>query len=98
MRRGIRNGLVAGWAVLTAGGWGLTQWLDEPSATDGPTPGAARTPHPSSDGGPGPQPEPAHDRACPTGTPAPLPSPTALPVDGEPRATVVFCARTLRHG
>ncbi|MFE4333039.1 hypothetical protein ACFRQM_27540 [Streptomyces sp. NPDC056831] len=39
MRRGVRNALVAGWVVLAAGGWGLTQWLGEPVATDGATPG-----------------------------------------------------------
>lgn len=98
MRRGVGNGLVAGWVVLAAGGWGLTQWLGEPAATDGPAPGAAWTPNPSSGGGPGPQPERWYDRACLNGTPTPLPSPTALPADGAPRATVVFCERILRYG
>ncbi|MFB7912439.1 hypothetical protein [Streptomyces sp. NPDC056061] len=41
MRRGVRNGLVAGLLLLAVGGWGATRWLGEPSATDGrPTPGA----------------------------------------------------------
>ncbi|MER5358637.1 hypothetical protein [Streptomyces sp. NPDC002785] len=97
MRRGIRNGLVAGWVVLAVGGWGVTRWIGEPAATDGPTPGAARTPNPSGGGGPGPQPEHRYDRACRTGTPAPLPSPTVVPADGVQRATVVFCERIRRQ-
>ncbi|MGW2088777.1 hypothetical protein [Streptomyces sp. NPDC001880] len=94
MRRGIRNGLVAGWVVLAAGGWGLTQWLGEPSATDGPGPGAAWTPRPG--GEPGPQPEHYCDYAArrPAATPAPLSSASATPVhDGKARLTQVICVR-----
>ncbi|MFF1645705.1 hypothetical protein [Streptomyces sp. NPDC058240] len=29
---------MTGWVVLAAGGWGLTQWMGEPSATGGPAP------------------------------------------------------------
>lgn len=53
MRRGIRNGLVVGWVVLAAGGWGVARWMGEPSATGGPAPVAP----PSSGAEPGPQPE-----------------------------------------
>ncbi|MFF3786020.1 hypothetical protein [Streptomyces sp. NPDC001933] len=86
MKRGIRNGLVAGWVVLAAGGWGVTQWLGEPSATGGPAPGAARTPGPG--GEPGPQPESDCDDLIsaasrrPTATAAPLLKASAAPVDG----------------
>ncbi|MFG3531467.1 hypothetical protein ACGF8B_32750 [Streptomyces sp. NPDC047917] len=51
VRRGVRNGLVAGWVVLAAGGWVLSQWMGEPSATDGPAPGAARPTGPGGEPG-----------------------------------------------
>ncbi|MDK0521713.1 hypothetical protein [Streptomyces sp. ML-6] len=70
MRRGIRNGLVAGWVVLAAGGWGVSRWMGEPSATGGPAP---VTP-PSSGAEPGPQPE----SACGDFVAAP-PGPSASP-------------------
>ncbi|MEV5200826.1 hypothetical protein [Streptomyces sp. NPDC053720] len=86
MKRGIRNGLVAGWLVLATGGWGLTQWMGEPSATDGPAPEVAWTTGPG--GEPGPQPEyDCDDRVSPasprsTATPAPLLKASAGPADG----------------
>ncbi|MFJ8850143.1 hypothetical protein [Streptomyces sp. NPDC102437] len=88
MRRGIRNGLVAGWVVLAAGGWGVTQWMGEPSATGGPEPGTARPSGPGRE--PGPQPESVCDDLAgassprPTATPAPLLKASAEsdPVDG----------------
>ncbi|MFJ7197348.1 MULTISPECIES: hypothetical protein [unclassified Streptomyces] len=86
MRRGIRNGLVAGWVVLAAGGWGLAQWMGEPSATGGPEPGSARPTGPG--GEPEPQPESACDDAVghsarrPAATPTPLLPASATPVDG----------------
>ncbi|MFH8515038.1 hypothetical protein ACH4CE_07935 [Streptomyces gelaticus] len=86
MKRGIRNGLVAGWVVLAAGGWGLAQWMGEPSATGGPEPGAAR---PSGPGGePGPQPEHDCDDLIGAASPRPgasaelLLKASAAPVDG----------------
>lgn len=86
MKHGIRNGLVAGWVVLAAGGWGLAQWMGEPSATDGPAPGVARTTGPG--GEPGPQPESVCDGIAgaasprPTATPAPLVKASAVPAGG----------------
>ncbi|MCX4729964.1 hypothetical protein [Streptomyces sp. NBC_01363] len=89
---------MTGWVVLAAGGWGLTQWMGEPSATGGPGPGSAR---PSGPGGePGPQPESAcddgigHSARHPAATPAPLLSASAPPVDGgTARLTQVVCVR-----
>ncbi|MFF3126779.1 hypothetical protein ACFVRD_31710 [Streptomyces sp. NPDC057908] len=91
MRRGVRNGLVAGWAVLAAGGWGLTQWLGEPVATDGATPGTARTTVPG--GEPGPQPENGcdNDDATVSFGASPFPTATAVPDIGVARVSV--CAR-----
>ncbi|MFD5502517.1 hypothetical protein ACFWJS_22800 [Streptomyces sp. NPDC127061] len=86
MKHGIRNGLVAGWVVLAAGGWGLTQWMGEPSATDGPVPEVARTTGPG--GEPGPQPESVCDDIVgaasprPTATPVPLLKASAGTADG----------------
>ncbi|MGW1093434.1 hypothetical protein ACWD4L_46565 [Streptomyces sp. NPDC002596] len=54
-----RHVWVAGWVVLALGGWGATQWLGEPVATEGPRP----TRPPASGAEPGPQPEHSHD-AC----------------------------------
>jgi hypothetical protein len=77
---------VAGWVVLAAGGWGLTKWMGEPSATDGPAPGVARTPGPG--GEPGPQPESvcgdivSAPSSRPTATPAPLLKVSAGPAGG----------------
>lgn len=51
--RGATYGLVAAWAVVVAGGWGVSQWLGEPAATSGP----GRVAPPASDAEPGPQPE-----------------------------------------
>lgn len=86
VKHGIRNGLVAGWVALAAGGWGLTQWMGEPSATDGPVPEVARTTGPG--GEPGPQPESVCDDIVsaasprPTATPVPLLKASAGPADG----------------
>ncbi|MET9655783.1 hypothetical protein [Streptomyces sp. NPDC006510] len=98
MRRGVRNGLVAGWVVLAAGGWGLTEWMGEPSATGGPAPGSARTPGPG--GEPGPQPESDCDHISapsppPTAVPAPLLAASANPAvrDGTARFRQVICVR-----
>ncbi|MFG2558309.1 hypothetical protein [Streptomyces sp. NPDC048496] len=82
----LRHALVAGWVVLALGGWGVTQWLGEPAATEGPRP--ARPP--ASGAGPGPQPEHWYDAACDgdtTATPASHPSASAAPL------LVVVCAR-----
>ncbi|WP_326767376.1 hypothetical protein OG978_25250 [Streptomyces sp. NBC_01591] len=89
---------MAGWVVLAAGGWGLTQWMGEPSATGGPESGPAR---PSGPGGePGPQPESACDDLVsaasprPTATAAPLLAASAAPVgDGTARLTQTVCVR-----
>ncbi|MFJ7490591.1 hypothetical protein ACIQZB_04920 [Streptomyces sp. NPDC097727] len=97
MRHGVRNVLVAGWVVLAVGGWGLTQWLGEPVATDGRTPETARTPTPVSGGGPGPPPEHECDsdsRASSLSPAAsPFPTGTAVPDSGVARLSVRFCAR-----
>ncbi|WPW30943.1 hypothetical protein P6B95_28575 [Streptomyces atratus] len=97
MRRGVRNVLVAGWVVLAAGGWGLTRWLGEPVAIDGPTPGTVRTPNPVSGGGPGPQPEHECDGASRASSlsPAvsPFPTATAVPDGGVARRSIRFCTR-----
>ncbi|MGW2105983.1 hypothetical protein [Streptomyces sp. NPDC001948] len=95
MRRGIRNGLVAGWVVLAAGGWGLTQWMGEPSATGGPEPGTARPSGPGRE--PGPQPEPACDDLAGASSPRPtdvasLLKASAAPVEnGSAQLRVVVC-------
>ncbi|WP_327369456.1 hypothetical protein [Streptomyces sp. NBC_01217] len=94
MKRGIRNGLVAGWMVLAAGGWGLTQWLGEPSATEGPAPGTSRTPDPASIGGPGPQPENECGAPDPFLAASPLPTATAfLTATAVPHDRQVVCTR-----
>lgn len=82
------HALVAGWVVLALGGWGVTQWLGEPVATEGP--GPARPPAPGAE--PGPQPEHSYDacdghvvaRAMPT----PHPTASAAPL------SAVDCAWT----
>ncbi|MFE2091815.1 hypothetical protein [Streptomyces sp. NPDC059460] len=82
----LGHALVAGWVVLALGGWGVTQWLGEPVATEGPRP--ARPP--ASGAEPGPQPDHWHDGACADdakATPAPHPSASAA------RLLVVDCAR-----
>ncbi|MFI6727483.1 hypothetical protein NRF20_17765 [Streptomyces sp. R-74717] len=89
MRRGVRNVLVTGWVVLAAGGWGLTQWLGEPVAIDGPTPGTVRTTAPG--GEPGPQPENGCDDATLSFRASPFPTATAVPDIGVVRQSV--CAR-----
>ncbi|MET7493834.1 hypothetical protein [Streptomyces sp900116325] len=71
----LRHAMMAGRAVPALGGWGATQWLGEPVATEGPGP----APHPPSGVGPGPRPEREYD-ACDGGatTPAtPTPQATA---------------------
>ncbi|MFF2008089.1 hypothetical protein ACFVWY_03305 [Streptomyces sp. NPDC058195] len=78
MRPGVRNGLVAAWVVLAAGGWGAAQWLGEPAATGGPAPAA----RPSSGAEPGPQPEFSCDdlraaAAGPRAVPGPSPDPSS---------------------
>ncbi|MFF0285197.1 hypothetical protein [Streptomyces sp. NPDC005262] len=86
MRHGIRlrHALVAGWVVLAVGGWGATQWLGEPVATEGPGPSRP----PASGAEPGPQPEHACDaHAVATAMPAPRPTAPAAPL-------LVVCART----
>nr|WTB33169.1 hypothetical protein OG781_30155 [Streptomyces sp. NBC_00830] len=97
MRRGVRHGLVAGWVVLAAGGWGLTQWMGEPAATGGPAPGASRPPNPASVGGPGPQPENEcdGDSRASSLSPAvsPFPTATAVPDSGDAGLSVRLCAR-----
>lgn len=71
-RRGARNALIGVWTVVTLAGWGVSQWLGEPTATDGP----ALSPVPASGAEPGPQPE--HDSPCggPSPTPRPAPPPS----------------------
>ncbi|WP_124274357.1 hypothetical protein [Streptomyces sp. ADI93-02] len=62
----VRRPVVIGWALLVAGGWAVTLWLGEPSATAGPGPSPAagvRDEKPA----PGPQPE----GSCPTPSAAP---------------------------
>lgn len=97
--RGVTYGPVAAWAVLAAGGWGLTQWLDEPVPTSGPGPVAP----PASGAEPGPQPEGAYDCAAAgraaKPVPPPDPSSTGLPgrtvvgEDGTARLRTVICDR-----
>lgn len=58
--RGTAYGLVAAWAVVAAGGWGVAQWLGEPAATSGP----GRVAPPVSDAEPGPQPEIGDGGSC----------------------------------
>ncbi|MFI2778330.1 hypothetical protein [Streptomyces sp. ALB3] len=48
--------VVAGWALLVAGGWAATLWLGEPSATAGPGPAPVSS-APGDNPEPGPQPE-----------------------------------------
>ncbi|MFE2016971.1 hypothetical protein ACFW9O_02825 [Streptomyces sp. NPDC059499] len=69
----VRRPVVIGWALLAAGGWAVTLWLGEPTATAGPGP----SPVPSSPAGaePGPQPEGpcSASRARAGATPSPDP-------------------------
>ncbi|MGW9118032.1 hypothetical protein ACWGRV_15545 [Streptomyces sp. NPDC055663] len=60
---------MTGWVVLAAGGWGLAQWMGEPSATGGPEPGTARPSGPGRE--PGPQPESACDDLAGASSPRP---------------------------
>ncbi|MET8742032.1 hypothetical protein [Streptomyces sp. NPDC004728] len=91
----MRNGLVAGWVVLAAGGWGVTQWMGEPSATGGPEPGTARPSGPGRE--PGPQPESVCDDLAGASSPRPtaaasLLKASAAPADGgTARLRVVVC-------
>ncbi|MFJ1545937.1 hypothetical protein [Streptomyces sp. NPDC088246] len=91
MRRGVRNALAAGWVALAAGGWGLTQWLGEPVATERVTPKTARTTAPG--GEPGPQPENGCANADATVSFGASPSPTATAVPGSGVARLLVCAR-----
>jgi hypothetical protein len=92
VRRGVRNGLVAGWVVLAAGGWGVTQWMGEPAATGGPAP---VTP-PSSGAEPGPQPESScEDFMAAAPRPGVSPDSSGVPpkavAAGKASASVVLC-------
>ncbi|MFF8712011.1 hypothetical protein ACF07T_11310 [Streptomyces sp. NPDC015184] len=92
MRRGIRNGLVVGWVVLAAGGWGVARWMGEPSATGGPAP---VTP-PSSGAEPGPQPESdcgdfMAEPPGPSASPNSSATLTKVAADGSASARVVLC-------
>ncbi|MBP2359462.1 MULTISPECIES: hypothetical protein [Streptomyces] len=74
----IGRPVVAGWALLVAGGWAATLWLGEPSATAGPRPAPASGSAPG-DAAPGPQPEGGSCDTSPssvTGTAPPLPAGT----------------------
>ncbi|MFI8002094.1 hypothetical protein [Streptomyces sp. NPDC086010] len=83
--------VVAGWALLVAGGWAATLWLGEPSATAGPGP-AAVTGTPAADGSSGPRPE------GPCATPSPtagadLPRGEEIPAEyADGRAVLVLCS------
>ncbi|MEW2487090.1 hypothetical protein [Streptomyces sp. NPDC048411] len=82
----LRHALVAGWVVLALGGWGVTQWLGEPVATEGP----GRATPPASGAEPGPQPEHWYDGSCAgdaNAPPAPHPPASAAPL------VAVVCAR-----
>ncbi|WP_406392630.1 hypothetical protein [Streptomyces sp. NBC_00887] len=88
----VRRPLVIGWALLTAGGWAVTIWLGEPTATAGPRP----SPSPSSpaDAEPGPQPEGpcSASRAGPGATPSPDPSTWSTSVEqGDGRVVQHLC-------
>lgn len=73
----LRRALVAGWVVLALGGWGVTQWLGEPVATEGPGPDRP----PASGVGPGTQPEHRYDDACDAdAATAPHPTASAAPL------------------
>ncbi|MFF1921036.1 hypothetical protein ACFVW8_10750 [Streptomyces sp. NPDC058221] len=98
MRPRLVRGLVAGWVVLAAGGWGVTQWLGEPAPTAGPGPVAP----PASGAEPRPQPESDCEKAVRAAKesqlPEPGPSATGLPgrsavgEDGQARLSQVVCA------
>jgi hypothetical protein len=85
-RRGLRNALTGAWVVAAFAGWGVTQWLGEPAATDGPAPAEA----PPSGAEPGPQPVHWYDSLCDDPPPSPRPTP---PDDGIIHSVVVACAR-----
>ncbi|NED79259.1 hypothetical protein G3I76_03990 [Streptomyces sp. SID11233] len=102
--RGATYGLVAAWAVVVAGGWGVSQWLGEPAATSGP----GRVAPPVSDAEPGPQPETGDAGFCdgarsgpgsgadagPSGADAgPSATPSPSPFSGIPSKTVSAEAR-----
>ncbi|WP_371776490.1 hypothetical protein [Streptomyces sp. NBC_01438] len=105
--RGATYGLIAAWAVVVAGGWGLSQWLGEPAATSGP----GRVAPPASDAEPGPQPEIGDGGFCdrarsgadagPSGPPSPSPFPSVptKTVSAEAHLSVVQCSEvTVRDG
>ncbi|MEU2245452.1 hypothetical protein [Streptomyces sp. NPDC019224] len=80
MRRRVVRAVVAGWVVLAGAGWGVTQWLGEPTATSGPAP---VTP-PSSAAEPGPQPEFDCAEAMRAAKRSPSPAPPAFaPLAGD---------------
>lgn len=101
--RGATYGLVAAWAVVVAGCWGLSQWLNEPAATSGP----GRVAPPASDAEPGPQPEIGDAGFCDrarSGTdagpsappsPSPFPSVPTKTVSAEARPSVVQCSEVV---
>ncbi|MFF3258376.1 hypothetical protein ACFYWO_04265 [Streptomyces sp. NPDC002932] len=105
--RGATYGLVAAWAVVVAGGWGLSQWLGEPAATSGP----GRVAPPASDAEPGPQPEIGDGGSCDRARsgngagadagssappfPSPFPSVPTKTVSAEARLSVVQCSEVI---
>uniref|UniRef100_A0AAU2VNX6 Uncharacterized protein n=1 Tax=Streptomyces sp. NBC_00008 TaxID=2903610 RepID=A0AAU2VNX6_9ACTN len=103
--RGATYGLVAAWAVVVAGGWGVSQWLGEPAATSGP----GRVAPPASDAEPGPQPEIGDAGFCDRArsgsssgagsgvgpSPSPFPSVPSKTVSAEARLSVVQCSEVI---
>lgn len=102
--RGAVYGLVAAWAVIAVGGWGVSQWLGEPTATSGP----GRVVPPASDAEPGPQPESGYADVCDRARsgastkryapPSPSPFPSVLPsetVRDGARPTAVRCSKVV---
>ncbi|MFC8231338.1 hypothetical protein [Streptomyces sp. NPDC057287] len=73
--------VVIGWVLLVAGGWAVTLWLGEPSATAGPGPSPASS-APGDPREPGPQPE----SSCPTSAPSPPESADPSPLAKVPDA------------
>ncbi|MFF3173089.1 hypothetical protein ACFVQ0_10720 [Streptomyces sp. NPDC057900] len=100
-------GLVAAWAVVVAGGWGISQLLGEPVATSGP----GRVAPPASDAEPGPQPEFGDGDPCDLArsgngagadagssappSPSPFPSTPSATVSAEAHLSVVQCSKVI---
>ncbi|MFE4215301.1 hypothetical protein [Streptomyces sp. NPDC056844] len=81
----VRRPVVIGWALLVAGGWAVTLWLGEPSATAGPGPSPDVGVR---DGSPAPGPRP--ESSCPT--PSAAPSLKGVPDDyADGYAVQVLC-------